>query len=151
MKKYYPCKMPLTILIVLCFALCVILCGLAEMVFYSFPILMWTTLLIFGVGLIILPIIIFPLYFSLSHYEVSADGIKKQTGVIFRTEQIMRISSVQYVTTIIFPLSKYTGFNFLKLNALGGSIFLVYLSYKDLLEIEHFLNSEIRKQASRKS
>ena len=45
------------------------------------------------------------------------------------------MSAVQYTTAVCMPLSKYTSFNFLFINAYGGRLVCTFLSSSDMEEI----------------
>ena len=87
-----------------------------------------------------------PLFFSKTVYYVSILEVSKQSGVIFEAKQLMKVKSVQYITRINTPLSRFTGFNFIKLNALGGSITLLFLSKQDADEISATISAAIRRR-----
>ena len=77
------------------------------------------------------------------HYTKLYDVIK-YSGFFIKSQQYMKVSSVQYVTKLFTPFSKYTGFNFLKLNALGGDIVLLFLTKADAEAISSVIFSSIK-------
>ncbi len=144
MKKYYPFRETLDLLLVISFVGSILLSSLARIFLSPFPIIMWTAFALFWVGFFLIPLIVLPFYFSRSFFEISPEEITKQTGVIFQSRQIMKMSSIQYLTRIKTPFSKFTGFNFLGIHALGGHLTLMYLSLSDIDEITDFINSCIK-------
>ena len=66
--------------------------------------------------------------------------------MLFEKKQLMKVKSVQYYTRLLTPLSKSTGFNFIKMNALGGSILLWFLKKDDANEIADTLALAIRER-----
>ena len=60
------------------------------------------------------------------------------------TKQFMLTESVKSVTTVITPLSRFTGMNFIVLNALGSKLLMPFLSKKDAMEITSIINQSIR-------
>lgn len=88
--------------------------------------------------------IFLPLYFKNTVYHVSKEDVIKYSGFFIKSQQYMKVSSVQYVTKLFTPFSKYTGFNFLKLNALGGDIVLLFLTKADAEAISSVIFSSIK-------
>ena len=146
MKKYYPTKSSLTLLKVILLLLTVGCCLLFRHYLKAYPIIMWTFVFIFCMLYIAFSSIWLPLFFSKTVYYVSILEVSKQSGVIFEAKQLMKVKSVQYITRINTPLSRFTGFNFIKLNALGGSITLLFLSKQDADEISATISAAIRRR-----
>lgn len=63
----------------------------------------------------------------------------------------MKTEAVQYISLIMTPFSKYTGFNFVVLHALGGTIFLPFLSKSDAEEISRHINLSINSRKEEKA
>lgn len=143
MKKYYPCKSSLNILRVIILLLVILVYILARVYLSRYPIIMWIAISIVWVACVFSTVISLPLNFSKTSYTVSSKEIAKYSGVLIQTRQLMRVSSVQYITEVTTLFSKHTGFNFLIANALGGNIVLLFLSKVDLIEIAATLSSEI--------
>ena len=80
-------------------------------------------------------IIILPLWYGTLRYVIDKGKIISYTGLISRTYSIMRISSIQHATVLSTPLSKFTSFNFISLNALGGNILMFFLSDEDCRKV----------------
>lgn len=146
MKKYYPYKTALLLLKIVAFVLCVSVSVLARIILSPYRIIMWLVILLFWLAYIIVLYITMPIYFSRTNYFISSQELVKHSGIIFFTRQIMRMDSVQYVSTISTPLSKYTGFNFIIFNALGGRTIFFFLTKKDMLEINSIVSSYLRQK-----
>ncbi len=144
MKKYYPSKNSLYILKVILLLLTIVFSFLAKVYLSAYPILMFTAIILFCALFVIIGAFWLPLYFSKTVYYISDFEISKQSGVLFEKKQLMKVKSVQYYTRLLTPLSKFTGFNFLKMNALGGSILLWFLNKDDANEIADTLALAIR-------
>ena len=146
MKKYNTSKKSLSLLKVYLFFVFLFLTILSRLYLYSYPIIMWTIILIFWSLFIVGAMIILPIYFAKTCYYVSPYEVSKQSGVFVESKQLMKVKSIQYITKIVTPLSKFTGFNFLKLNALGGSIVLMFLSKNDANDIASTIAAAIRQR-----
>lgn len=146
MKKYYPSKKSLTTLKVILLLLTIVFSFLAKVYLSAYPILMFTAIILFCALFVIFGAFWLPLYFSKSIYYISDFEISKQSGVLFEKKQLMKVKSVQYYTRLLTPLSKSTGFNFIKMNALGGSILLWFLKKDDANEIADTLALAIRER-----
>ena len=146
MKKYYPSKKSLILLRVDLFLISLALSIIARLYLYPYPIIMWTAMLIFWSAFILVAMIFMPLYFAKTWYYVSPHEVSKQSGVLVESKQLMKVKSIQYLTRIVTPLSKFTGFNFIKLNALGGSIVLMFLSKNDANDITATISAAIRQR-----
>ena len=148
MKKYYPSKNSLTCLRVIILIATILCCFVFRYFLGAYPIIMWTLIFIFCMFYVAFASIWLPLYFSKTVYFVSVLEVSKLSGVVFEKKQLMKVSSVQYVTRIHCPFSRLTGFNFIKAHALGGHIMLLFLSKKDAEEIGATLSSAIRQRDS---
>jgi membrane protein YdbS with pleckstrin-like domain len=120
---------------------------LSKLFLVPYQIIMYTVNGLFWGIFLVGSIFVIPLYYSKTCYYVSCEEIVKQSGFVVSSRQLMRVSAVQYITELTFPLSQYTGTNFLILNALGGKMALLYLSKKDADEITALLSASIRKKA----
>ena len=76
-----------------------------------------------------------PMYFANLKYTATDKEIIRTSGVIFKTNQSVRYSSIQYTSVIKTFLSGYTGFNFIIFFVFGGRCSLMFLSQKDTDEI----------------
>lgn len=146
MKKYYADKTCLNLLRVLILILAAGLVAAAYYFLRPIPILMWILIGIFSAVYFFVGILWLPLYFSRASYLVSSKEIIRTTGFFWHMQQVMKVSAVQYATLITTPFSKYTGLNFILVNALGGSMLLLFLSRKDAEEILRTISSAIKKE-----
>ena len=76
-----------------------------------------------------------PLYFTNAFVTISTKTVSKHSGFFIKSNQTMKISSIQYITAINIPLFKYIGFNFLILSAFGGNLILIFLKKDDCKEL----------------
>lgn len=76
-----------------------------------------------------------PMYFSKLSYEMNDEKITKHSGVLFKSHQSVRYSTVQYTAVITTPFSQYTGLNFVILFVYGGSLRLMFLNQDNAMEI----------------
>ena len=144
MKKYYPSKCASNILRVIAIIILCVLIVTAWIYLSAYPIIMWAAIILFCV-MFILFFILVPIYFSRTCYYFSANEISKQSGFFIESQQLIRVSSIQYFTRLATPFSKHTGFNFIKLNALGGFLVLPFLAKNDADEIADALADSIMK------
>lgn len=144
MKKYSPSKKSLHIIKVLLFLLSAILTLLCIVFIDAYPILMWICIVLCWFLYIIFGLICSSVYFKRTYYYISSNEIAKRSGIIYESKQLIKVKSIQYVTKISTPLSSFTGFNFLKLNALGGSVLILFLSKNDAEEIINHLSAVIK-------
>lgn len=91
-------------------------------------------------------VLVLPFYFHKARFTVSAREITAKGGLFFTSKQFMLTSSVMSVTTVMMPLGRFTGMNFLILNALGSRLLIPFLSRKDAEEIADIVNGSIRKR-----
>ena len=59
----------------------------------------------------------------------------------------MKLPAVQYVTKVSLPLSSLSGFNFIAVHALGGTMILPFLNSVDCDEILSALRLEISRRS----
>lgn len=86
-----------------------------------------------------------PLYFKMVSFRVSNHILSKESGFFIKTNQTMKVSSIQYVTSIYIPLFRYIGFNFIIFNALGGYMIFNFLSKQDSIDILELINKQINQ------
>lgn len=103
------------------------------------PILMYILVGIVCATAFVLDFILLPIYFYKTSYTVGENYISKKGGIFFTTKQYMKKSSVQYITVLKTPLSKFTAGNFIVIHALGGGIILHFLSDNDTEEIKNLM------------
>ncbi|MDO5124974.1 MAG: hypothetical protein Q4D35_01165 [Ruminococcus sp.] len=88
-------------------------------------------------------LILFPLFYKKTRFMVSKDDIVKYTFLFTFKYQYMTMDSVRSVSTIITPLSRVTGLNFIIINALGSKMLLPFILKDDCLEITKYFNEII--------
>ena len=140
MKKYYADRKSLNIFRVILLIIVAALDGLAY--YFLLPIfplaariviILITTIYAFAAWIIL------PLWYRSVAYLVSSDTIVVKSGFITQSSHIMRVSAAQHVVLVTTPFSKYTGMNFITVNALGGFVVMLFLSRSDAVEIYNFL------------
>ena len=87
-----------------------------------------------------------PFYFHKAGYTVSSKEITAKSGLIVTSKQFMLTSAVKSVTAIFLPLGRFTGMNFIVLNALGSRLVIPFLSKRDAQEIADQVNNSIRSR-----
>lgn len=112
----------------------------------SFEILMFVLIGLFAAAAVLFGLILLPMYFRRTVIYISTSEITVHTGLIYLKREHMKMSAVQYVTEISMPLGKLTGFNFVILRALGGSLILPFLDAKDCEEILTAVHTEISER-----
>lgn len=146
MKRYRPSRYALNFIRFAMAALSTAATVLSLRFLRNYPLVMYLLIGLFWSVSFLMGTILLPLYFSRTSYSVSSAAVSKFGGMIFTQRQFMKGSSVQYITTVITPFSGVTAFNFIVINALGGKIFLGFLSRNDALEITSTLNKAIEKR-----
>lgn len=91
-------------------------------------------------------VLVLPFYFHKTRFTVSSKEITAKSGLLLTSRQFMLTSSVKSVTTVMFPLGKLTGMNFIILNALGARLLIPFLGKKDAVEITDIVNNTIRSR-----
>lgn len=135
MKRYFADKTCLNIIRLLIILLTFAIVILSYIYLYFIPIVMWMMMIVCAVAGIFVSSVYLPLYFRNACYYISDIYVIKRTGVFIKVRQVMKIESIEFVTSITMPLSRFTGFNFLVINAFGGSMVLMFLSRRDMEEI----------------
>lgn len=95
-------------------------------------------------------VVVLPFYFFKARFTVSSKEITAKGGLIVTTSQFMQTSSVKSVTTVMLPLGRITGMNFIILNALGARLLIPFLRRKDAVEITDIVNNSIRSRSEQK-
>lgn len=88
-------------------------------------------------------LILLPMYYKQTRIYVSDQEVTKYTFMFTYKYQYMSMNSVKSVTTFISPFGKYTGLNFIIVNALGSRMLLPLLGKNDCREISYFFNDII--------
>lgn len=103
------------------------------------------TVLLFLLGVLLLVCLVYlPLYFRKMSVYVFDTGVMFKTGVLKITRKHMKAQAMQYITTVVSPLSRYTGLNFIIIRALGGRIIIPFLSRGNAEELSHLLTAMTR-------
>lgn len=92
-------------------------------------------MIIFAAIYVVFIVIFLPMWYKTIRYIMKDNEIISCSGLISKTYRIMKLSAIQHASRISLPFSKYTCFNFISLNALGGSMLLMFLSAGDCREI----------------
>lgn len=143
MRKYIPKSTALTIIRLGIIAICILLTAAAKIYLSSFRILMIVLICLFwGVG-VLFAFLIFPGYFHRTVVYTSGTEISIHTGMFFKKREFMKMSAVQYVTKLSFPLSSFSGFNFIMVRGLGGTIVLPFLRITDCDDIINLIHAKI--------
>ncbi len=119
---------------------------LARIYLSSFEILMYSLIGIFWTGAVLFGVILLPMYFRRTVIYISSNEITVHTGLIMLRRDQMKMQAVQYVTRMSLPLANLSGFNFIVVRALGGSLILPFLNAVDCDEIMGILQLEISKR-----
>jgi membrane protein YdbS with pleckstrin-like domain len=91
-------------------------------------------------------VLVLPFYFHKAQYTVTNKEITAKGGLIVTSKQFMLTSAVRSVTSILLPLGRLTGMNFIILNALGARLVIPFLSRRDAEEISELVNNSIRSR-----
>lgn len=143
MKVYQADKNCMTFIRVLILLIMIILDSLAYIYLTNYKLIMYITMGTITLLGIFFASIYVPLYFKMVSFRVSKEVLSKESGFFIKTNQTMKVSSVQYVTTIYIPLFRYIGFNFIIFNALGGYMIFNFLSKQDSSDILKYINKQI--------
>lgn len=106
-------------------------------------IIAWALVILLVTAYVIFLMIILPLWYRSVSYMVSSEEIIIRSGVFVRNTVCIKTSAVQYTTAVSLPLAKYTGFNFLFINAYGGRLLCYFLSSADMEEIDKKIRQAI--------
>ena len=134
MRYYFPNKNCLLVFKVLVLAAAIMLVTLIKIFVHIRTVYIISTATVSLIGIII-AFIYLPLYFSSVEYIATKSEIIKKSGFIFKMQQSVQFSSLQYATMICTPFSRYTGINILVFYVYGGKVRLMYLNKNDAREI----------------
>lgn len=144
MKKYVPVRKALQSLRFIMIVLAIAITAISYIFLNNYSILMWIIIFVCW-GLVILYGVFFlPIYFRNTAYNISDSDLRKKTGMVFFSKQFMKMRSIQYISTIITPFSKYTGLNFIIVNAWGGRMVFCFLNRDEALEIASHLDEAVK-------
>ena len=146
MRKYTMKPAALYIMCAALFVFAALATILCRVYLYSFEILMYSLIVIFWVSAILFGLILLPMYFRRTVIYISPTEITVHSGLFTLRRDHMKMSAVQYVTSVSVPLSAFSGFNFIAVKALGGSVILPFLRSSDCEEILNSLHLEISKR-----
>ncbi|MFT3950528.1 MAG: hypothetical protein QM689_00855 [Oscillospiraceae bacterium] len=146
MRKYKPNKSALSFIRLLIFLACAAACYAANRYLEAYPILMYCVYAICAGVFVTVGIFLLPVYFAKTSYLISADDITKISGLFVVRKDYMLTGSIQYLTTVTIPFSRFTALNFIIVNALGGKVLLAFLRSNEVIEISATLNHAIRKR-----
>ncbi len=103
-------------------------------------IIIYSLIILFSLVYLLFTIIFLRIWHSSLSYTITDSEIISKSGFWVKSEHIMKLSSVQFVTGISMPLSKYSSFNFIIVSALGGTLMMMFLSDGDYAEIKELLD-----------
>lgn len=162
MKKYYADKRSLNILRVILFVILIVINIALKYLLYilemRYPeyfaqakstvpeIIIWGIMIAIVVIYVLYILIYLPILYNSINYFIGKNDISSVSGVFFKTKRYMKMTSIQYVTKITTPLSKYTGLNFLVISAHGGRMVFTFLSKSDVEEISSYIMNCICKE-----
>ena len=146
MRKYTLKPSALYLICGAIFILAAALTFLAWQLLSSFRILMYALIGLFWVVAVVFGFFLIPMYFRRTVIYISSNEITVHSGLIFLRRDHMKMSAVQYVTKVSLPLGGVTGFNFIVVRALGGSVVMPFLNIIDCDEILDILHLEIQKR-----
>ncbi len=118
----------------------------ATIYLVRYPMLMYIVIGIFCFGAFFVGAILLPLYMSNMKYMITDECVVKLCGVIFKKRSYLSVRSIQYVTRLSPPFSRYTGLSFIKIYSQGRSMRLCLLDEEDSLEIFFLISKSIRKE-----
>lgn len=96
----------------------------------------------FAAVYIVFIVLLLPMWYKTIRYVISDKEIISCSGLFSRTYRIMKLSAVQHAVRVSMPLSRITCFNFISIDALGGSMLLMFLSESSCAEIMKIFRSE---------
>ena len=146
MKKYKPAKMPVFLTMVM---VSVIFYVLYKVIRYAEEYIpcpidyIQIPVAIVG-GIVVL--IMLPVYYFNTFYTVTSKAVTSNTGVLMTVKQLMPVSSVKSVTTVLVPFGNILGYNIVILNAQGTNLIIPFIPLRDAKEIADMINNEIRKR-----
>ena len=104
-------------------------------------IIIYGAIIVFFAAYVVFAVIFLRIWHRSLSYEITEHEIISHAGFITKTKQIMKISSIQYVTKISMPFSSMNSFNFVIVSALGGRLMMMFLSDSDSSEIISMLKA----------
>ena len=95
-----------------------------------------------GIMFLIMSIAV-PAYFKNSKAVMTDKEIFCVRGAVIRRREHMPMDSVKSVTQVITPMGRFTGLNFIIVNALGSKLLIPFLSKDDCDNAAEFINRMI--------
>ncbi|MGN1133504.1 MAG: hypothetical protein ACI4RN_03505 [Oscillospiraceae bacterium] len=93
--------------------------------------------------------VILPVFFKYTSITITNKEIIKHSFFALFKTQYMSMESVTSVTTAMLPLSKYTGFNFMSVNALGANMIMLFMKREDCIAISKYIEENISKRVNK--
>lgn len=106
-------------------------------------IIIYSAIGVFAAAYIIFALIFLRIWQKTLSYALTPDCIISDTGFFIRTRQIMKYSSVQYVSLVSMPFSRISSFNFVIVSALGGRLIMMFLSDSDAKSVVELIQTHI--------
>lgn len=144
MKIYKLSKKPLVLIYGLLLLILLVIRFALNLISRFLPITDYYVLLPLWIIAALFAVLVLPFYFHKAQFTVSSKEVTAKGGLIVTTKHFMLTESVKSVTSIITPLSRLTGLNFVVLNTLGAKLMMPFLSRKDAEEITASINNSIR-------
>lgn len=107
-------------------------------------IIIYSIIIAFLVFYLLFALIFLRLWHKSLVYTVTDSEILSESGFFVHTQNVMKLSSIQFVTGISLPFSKISSFNFITAGALGGTLMMMFLSDEDYKEILDYLNTVVK-------
>lgn len=146
MRKFTPKPAALLTLRILILIVTVAATVLVYVYLDSFKTLSTVAICVLWALAIVFALILLPIYFRRTVMYISGTELSIHTGLLFLSRSHMRVNAVQYISVVTLPLSRLTGFNFLTVHGLGGTVVLPFLSTDDAKAIADALQLEIQKR-----
>ena len=146
MHKYHMSKRPLILIYIILFLQIILIKYIAKFIsrFISFSVDKF--ILPVWIIAVVIALFVMPVFFFGAFATVSDKEITLNRTFIFRVKSFMPVTSVKSVTTIMLPLGRFFGLNFVAFNAMGSRLMIPFLSKKDAIEITAVINGAIRRR-----
>ncbi len=144
MKRYVPARKALNSIRLIMIILAIAVTVISYIFLRNYIIIMWIIILVCWELVVLYGVFFLPIYFRNTAYNISDSDLRKKTGMVFFSKQYMKMRSIQYISTIITPFSRFTGLNFIIVNAWGGRMIFCFLNRDEALEIASHLEEVAR-------
>lgn len=84
-----------------------------------------------------------PRFFMSAKAVMNEREIMSVRGFIVQRREYMPMEAVKSVTQVITPLGRFTGLNFIIVNALGSKLMILFMTSSDCAEAAEFINGVI--------